>query len=274
MKESHAALQMSQLPDLVLQNIFEQSDFQDLARIACVSKRFHEIAATAHGNTLSLANKDEELAWIGLGDSKTCICWMQKNLSRLDRVSSIIHCPRAFGTEISSLLGLLPSLTSACLWGPTIGLNFDYKLLPSQLKFLSIEPHFPTCGFGDIAHVKFSSLFGHLPKLEDLQIAPAFTTVSENPPLSYKFRFILDPSCSSMTSLVKLSCYGNDEALVVTGPITVFAILEECILRHYQETATSEVLEWFENWDMAAFRAQKAVKPRPAAEAIEAQQMA
>ena len=140
MKESHTALQMSQLPDLVLQNIFEQSDFQDLARIACVSKRFHEIAATAHGNTLSLANKDEEIAWIGLGDSKTCICWTQKNLSRLDRVSSIIHCPRAFGTEISSLLGLLPSLTSACLWGPTIGLNFDYKLLPSQLKFLSIEP--------------------------------------------------------------------------------------------------------------------------------------
>ncbi|KAL0027934.1 hypothetical protein WJX79_003837 [Trebouxia sp. C0005] len=112
---------------------------------------------------------------------------MQKNLSRLDRVSSIIHCPRAFGTEISSLLGLLPSLAS----------------------------------------------------------------------------------CSCMTSLVKLTCYGDDESLIVTGPVTVFPILEECIFQLYQETATSEVLEWFENWDMAAYRAQKAVKP--AAEGVEAQ---
>ncbi|KAL0017740.1 hypothetical protein WJX77_009870 [Trebouxia sp. C0004] len=97
---------------------------------------------------------------------------MQKNLSRLDRVSSIIHSPREFGSEISSLLGLLPSLT-----------------------------------------------------------------FSEDPPASHKFRLILDP-----------------------GPVTVFPILEGCILRHYQETATSEVLEWFENWEMAAFRAQKGVK--------------
>ena len=73
-----------------------------------------------------------------------------------------------------------------------------------------------------------------------------------------------------MTSLVKLNCYSANESLVVTGPVTVFPILEECVLRHYQETATSEVLEWFENWDMAAFRAQKAVKP--AAEGNEAQQ--
>ncbi|KAA6419863.1 MAG: hypothetical protein FRX49_10226 [Trebouxia sp. A1-2] len=196
---------MPQLPDLVLQNIFEQSDFQDLARIACVSKHFHEIAATAHGNSLSFANK-ESGTWTGLGDSKTCIRWMQKNLSRLDRVSSIIHCPRAFGTEISSLLGLLPSLASAFLWDSTTWLNFDYKLLPS---------------------------------------------------------------CSCMTSLVKLTCYGDDESLIVTGPVTVFPILEECIFQLYQETATSEVLEWFENWDMAAYRAQKAVKP--AAEGVEAQ---
>ncbi len=263
---------MPQLPDLVLQNIFEQSDFQDLAKIACVSKRFYEIAATAHGNSLSFATKIEDTTWNGLADSKTCIRWMQKNLSRLDRVSSIIHCPRAFGAEISSLLGLLPSLTNACLWGPTTGLNFDYKLLPSQLKVLSIEPHFPTCGFGGIAIVEFSSLFGHLPKQEDLQICPTFTTVSADPPASDKFRLILDPGCSCMTSLVKLTCYGNDESLVVTGPVTVFPILEECILRHYQETATSEVLEWFENWDMAAFRAQKAVKP--AAEGVKAQQLA
>jgi len=127
-------------------------------------------------------------------------------------------------------------------------------------------------GFGGIAIVEFSSLFGHLPKLEDLQICPAFTTVSADPPASDKFRLILDPGCSCMTSLVKLTCYGNDESLVVTGPVTVFPILEECILRHYQETATSEVLEWFENWDMAAFRAQKAVKP--AAEGVKAQQLA
>ena len=118
---------MPQLPDLVLQNTFDQSDFQDLARIACVSKRFHEIAATAHGNTLSFANKVEDITWIGLGDSKSCIRWMQKNLSRLDRVYSIVHCPREFGAEISSLLGLLPSLTCACLWGPTSGLNLDYN---------------------------------------------------------------------------------------------------------------------------------------------------
>ncbi len=263
---------MLQLPDLVLQNIFEQSDFRDLARIACVSKRFHEIAAAAHGTSLSFANNMEGNIWIALGDSKACVRWMQKNLTQLDRVSSIVPSPREFGAEISSLLGLLPSLTSACLWGPTTGLNFDYKLLPSQLTTLNIEPHFPTCGFGDIAHVDFSSLFGHLPKLEELQIAPAFTNVSEDPPATNKFKLILDPGCSSMTSLIKLSCYGNDEALIVTGPVTVFPIVEECLLRHYQETATSEVLEWFENWDMAAFRAQKAVKP--AAEGDEAQQLA
>ncbi|DBA84284.1 TPA: hypothetical protein ACH3X2_006340 [Trebouxia sp. C0005] len=259
---------MPQLPDLVLQNIFEQSDFQDLARIACVSKHFHEIAATAHGNSLSFANK-ESGTWTGLGDSKTCIRWMQKNLSRLDRVSSIIHCPRAFGTEISSLLGLLPSLASAFLWDSTTWLNFDYKLLPSQLKMLSIAPHFPTCGFGDIAHVEFSSLFGHLSKLEALQIATTFTALSGNLPASHNFRLLLDPGCSCMTSLVKLTCYGDDESLIVTGPVTVFPILEECIFQLYQETATSEVLEWFENWDMAAYRAQKAVKP--AAEGVEAQ---
>ncbi len=195
---------------------------------------------------------------------------MQKNLSRLDRVYSIVHCPREFGAEISSLLGLLPSLTCACLWGPTSGLNLDYKLLPTQLKVLSIEPLFPTCSFGDMVTVEFSSLFGHLPKLEDLQIAPASTTVSADLPASEKFRLILDPGCSCMTSLVKLNCYSANESLVVTGPVTVFPILEECVLRHYQETATSEVLEWFENWDMAAFRAQKAVKS--AAEGNEAQQ--
>ncbi len=75
-----------------------------------------------------------------------------------------------------------------------------------------------------------------------------------------------------MTSLIKLSCYGNDEALIVTGPVTVFPIMEKCLLRHSQETATSEVLEWFENWDMVAFRAQKAGKP--AAEGVDAQQVA
>ena len=119
---------MPQLPDLVLQNIFEQSDFRDLARIACVSKRFHEIAATAHGTSLSFANNTEGNIWIALGDSKACNRWMQKNLTRLDRVSSIVHPPREIGAEISRLLGLLPSLTSACLWGPSTGLNFDYKL--------------------------------------------------------------------------------------------------------------------------------------------------
>ncbi len=45
-----------------------------------------------------------------------------------------------------------------------------------------------------MAHVKFSSLFGHLPKLEDLQVAPAFT-VSEDLPATNKFRLILDPGC-------------------------------------------------------------------------------
>ena len=58
----------------------------------------------------------------------------------------------------------------------------------------------------------------------------------------------------------------------MTGPVTVFLILKECILQNYQETTTSEVLKWFENWDMAAFRAQKAVKP--AEEGVEAQQLA
>jgi len=53
------------LPDLVLQNIFEQSSFQDLARIACVSKRFQQIAATAHGKSLSFATKVEDTTWIG-----------------------------------------------------------------------------------------------------------------------------------------------------------------------------------------------------------------
>lgn len=124
MQHLRVLLQMLQLPDLVLQNIFEQSDFRDLARIACVSKRFHEIAATAHGTSLSFANNVEGNIWIALGDSKACIRWMQKNLTRPDRLSSIVHSPR-FGAEISSLLGLLPSLTSACLWRPTTGLNFD-----------------------------------------------------------------------------------------------------------------------------------------------------
>ncbi|KAA6419840.1 MAG: reverse transcriptase [Trebouxia sp. A1-2] len=65
-----------------------------------------------------------------------------------------------------------------------------------------------------------------------------------------------------------MNTVGHD-APALSGPVTVFPILEDCLLQLYQETATSEVLEWFENGDMAAYRAQKAVKP--AAEGVEAQ---
>lgn len=241
---------MPRLPDLVLQTIFANLDFADLAKIACADKCFHAVAQTTRGNKLSFPLRDINSLWVSEEDATSCRQWLQQNLSRLDRVTTLQFSSDVVGSLANELLGprmLLPSLRVLCCWGPV---DFQYSILLTQLESISIAAYFPASHFGSFDKFKISHLFGHLVNLELLQI----TLTSVAKVRANRFTVEIDAKCSQLVSLLDFSCRveaGSENLLIVCGPLTVFPKLQSCIIDNYQESAHADLVH-YANFDMPA----------------------